>query len=568
MPAADAVPLPPIQSETRSRATRWAAALFSALTLIATYPIASAPAAFSYFTHSDAQLVMWILAWDAHALARSPLNLFNANIFHPARNTLAYSETFLGYLPLSGPILWLRGSPALAFNVVLLFSFAASGFAMYLLARHLTGRHWPAVTAGVVYAFLPYRFVHVPQLQLEAMEWFPLSFLALHLFLEQGRRRHAWGLAAAVLFCAMCCVYYGVFNASALAVAMALLFVLDARARDARKLATLAVAAAGVALLVAPFVVMYTRVSQRSGFERSLTEISERSADWSSYTASGAPLHLALGLGKPAPPHDFLFPGFLALGLGVVGLAALRRRQVAWVYLAVGLFGWGASLGPDGLWGFSIFRPLFETVPVFRGLRQISRYGVLALFSLSVFAGFGCAVIENLWPRRRPVWQVVIATLVFLEVCPAPLRLDRPGGDVLMRIPDTPEVYRWIADRPGDFAILELPLPNPGVIWRNAPYVYWSTVHWHPLVNGYSGFVPPTYLQLRQLLQDFPDGLSRAALVARDVRYIVIHWERFGVGDRPIDAANLDRADWLRRVARFGEAEVFEIQPRLPAGTR
>src|SRR5262245_34871795 len=156
-------------SEPGWRATCAAAALFAALTLVATYPIARAPATSAFFNHSDAQLNMWILAWDAHALARDPRNLFNANIFYPEPRTLAYSETLLGYLPIAGPILWLHGSPALAFNAVLLFSFAASGFGMYLLGCHLTGRYWPAIIGGVVYAFLPYRFVHVPQIQLEAM---------------------------------------------------------------------------------------------------------------------------------------------------------------------------------------------------------------------------------------------------------------------------------------------------------------------------------------------------------------------------------------------------------------
>src|SRR5438067_1396218 len=142
-----------------ARRTLTAAALFVALTVIATYPIVRAPASYAFFNHSDAQLNMWIFAWDAHALQHDPANLFNANIFYPEPRTLAYSETLLGYLPIVGPILWLHGSPALAFNTVLLFSFAASGFAMYLLTRHLTGREWPAIAAGIVYAFTPYRFV-------------------------------------------------------------------------------------------------------------------------------------------------------------------------------------------------------------------------------------------------------------------------------------------------------------------------------------------------------------------------------------------------------------------------
>src|SRR5436190_21568007 len=95
------------------------AALFFGLTLIATYPIVLAPGSFAFFTHSDAQLNMWIMAWDAHALTHHAAHLFDTNIFYPEARTLAYSETLLGYLPIFGPILWLGGSPALANNAVL-----------------------------------------------------------------------------------------------------------------------------------------------------------------------------------------------------------------------------------------------------------------------------------------------------------------------------------------------------------------------------------------------------------------------------------------------------------------
>src|SRR5438067_3329623 len=102
---------------------------------------------------------------------------------------------------------------------------------MYLLARHLSGRHSPAVVAGIVYAFLPYRFVHVPQIQLEAMEWMPLAFLCLHLFVERGALKYAVALGACVVMGTLCCVYYGVFLVVALAIAVAVLAIADDRAR-------------------------------------------------------------------------------------------------------------------------------------------------------------------------------------------------------------------------------------------------------------------------------------------------------------------------------------------------
>jgi len=538
--------------------TTWVFVLFVVLTLAATYPIARAPGQYAYFGHSDALLNMWIMAWDAHALRHDPLNLFNANIFFPEPRTLAYSETLLGYLPLFGPILWLHGSPVLAFNVVLLASFVASGFGMYLLARHLTGQHWPGIVAGIVYAFVPYRFVHIPQIQLEAMEWLPLSFLCLHLFIERGALKYAIALGACIVIGTLCCVYYGVFLVTALTIALPVMAIVDRRLRKARALATLAAVGCVAALLLAPVMGEYSRVHGRIGLERPLEEIASKSADVDSYLASGAPLHQALMGRPPWPPHDYLFPGFLALILALAGAVTRRRQATMLIYAAVGVFCLAASFGPAGLMGLSVYRLLY-LIPVFHGLRQISRFGEVMLFALSVLAAFACAALEPELPsRRRGLWQLAIAALVFLETFAAPLRYDRPGGVPLVRVPDAPPVYTWLAQQPGRFSIIELPL-HFDQMYRDAPYVYWSTLHWHPLVNGYSGFAPPNYASLKGVLQEFPDKLSHEALKQRGVKYLIIHADGWTRWDAPLDPARVKETAWLRPVARFPNVDVFEV---------
>jgi hypothetical protein len=77
---------------------------------------------------------------------------------------------------------------------------------------------------------------------------------------------------------------------------------------------------------------------------------------------------------------------------------------------------------------------------------------------------------------------------------------------------EIPEVYRWLAAKqPGP--IVELPIG----MWENFPYMYFSTYHWLPIVNGWSGFVPPTYMEIVAKLHDLPsqkavDFLSAAGV--------------------------------------------------------
>jgi hypothetical protein len=549
-----------------------AAALFLGLTLMATYPIALAPASYAFFTHSDAQLNMWIMAWDAHALAHDPLNLFNANIFFPEPRTLLYSETLLGYLPIFGPILWLGGSPALANNAVLLFSFTASGIAMYLLARHLTGRHWPAIAAGVAYAFVPYRFVHIPQIQLAAMEWMPLAFLCLHLFVERGDLKYAVGLGASVVMEALCCVYYSAFLAIALVVGAPLLLLTDARGRAWRKLATLALVACLAAVAVAPLFGEYLRVHRTRGLERSLEAIAQKSAVPATYLASTSRLHQRLWATSLPAPRDYLFPGILAVVLAGIAVAAavpsnrssdcvIGRRRIVLTYTAIVIVGLLASLGPQGIGGLSLYRLFYFIVPVFHGLRQTSRFGVLVIFGVSVLAALGAAVLEAPLRRVGAAAPMALAGLVFMELLVAPLRTDRPNGDALMRVPSVPPVYTWLAAQPDTFAILELPYANEAQFWQNASYVYWSTVHWHGLVDAYSGFAPPNYHSLTRILDGFPDEVSRQALLQRDVHYVVVHHDRYEIWNRALNYDRINRTVWLRRAAQFPNVDVFRVEP-------
>jgi hypothetical protein len=542
------------------RTTTRAALLFFALTLIAIYPISASPSTVAFFSHPDAQLNMWIMAWDAHPWRHGLTGFLDANIFWPERGAFAYSESLLGYLPIFGPVLWLGGSLPLAFNLVLIVSFVASGVGMYLLTCELTGRRWPAVVAGIVYAFAPYRLAHIPQIQLEAMEWLPLAFLSLHRFVATGSRRYAAALAACVVMQALCCVYYAVFLATSLVVTMVVLATIDARARAPRTLLTLAIAASAVALVLSPLVFAYVHVHRATGLARSLEDAAERSADAQAYFSSVAHAHLAVMDQSPFIPRDYLFPGVMTLALATLGFITASPRRTA-VYVAVILFSFAVSLGPAVDGGPSVYRAMYAVVPLFHGLRQISRFGVVTLFGLSVLVAYGAATAERcLSGRAGAVAKVLIVAVAFAELLAAPLKRDRIGGDALVPVPRTPPPeYRWLAQQTGDFAVIELPLPIGARLWQNAPYVFWSTVHGHPLVNGYSGFASPGYQNWLTAMFRFPDRASEAMLQANRVRYVVVHWDLFTPFDRPIDRAKLDHASWLRQAVTFGDTDIFQV---------
>src|SRR6187455_2954818 len=137
----------------------------------------------------DTHLYIWTLAWDAHAFLHQPLRIFDANIYYPFANTLAYSENLIGSAFFAAPIIWLTGNLVLAMNLTALLTCVLCGTGAYLLARRLHIGIGGAFVCGLIFAFAPPRFVRMGQLHMTAMQWIPFSLAFLHSYFEQGRRR-------------------------------------------------------------------------------------------------------------------------------------------------------------------------------------------------------------------------------------------------------------------------------------------------------------------------------------------------------------------------------------------
>src|SRR6186997_745784 len=99
------------------------AAAFGVCLLLAiahTWPLALHPSRYSSNDNADAELNTWILAWVEHQLPRDPLHLFDANIFYPAQDALAFSEPLIVPALVGAPLAWAGASPVLVYNVVLI----------------------------------------------------------------------------------------------------------------------------------------------------------------------------------------------------------------------------------------------------------------------------------------------------------------------------------------------------------------------------------------------------------------------------------------------------------------
>lgn len=168
--------------------TWWVALLYAMLTCLFAYPMPLLATSRLFAIGVDTRLFMWALAWDAHAFVHQPLAIFEANTFYPAYHALAFSENFIGSALFGAPILWLTGNPVLMINLVELASAFLCALGAYVLARRAGLDPAGAVLAGLMFGFMPSRFLRIDQLHLTTIQWVPFGLAFLHSYLDCGRR--------------------------------------------------------------------------------------------------------------------------------------------------------------------------------------------------------------------------------------------------------------------------------------------------------------------------------------------------------------------------------------------
>jgi hypothetical protein len=466
----------------------------------------------SIFSHHDPYFSIWRIAWIAHALVTSPFHLFDANIFYPAKDTLAYSDATLLEGLLGAPFLWMHVSPVLVYNVLFLTGFVGSAIAMFVLARHVTGAAGPALVAAAVFTMAPYRLEHVMHLELQWAMFVPLTFWAMHRAIDDRSWRFGVLAGIGIWLQLLSCVYYGVFLAILLVAFVPLLILLSGR-RGIAALPGIAVGAVVAIALSLPYLWPYLSASRAVG-GRDLVEIARYSAHPRNYL-SATSLSLLWGWTSDrwGDRELRLYPGIVAV---LLSLFSISNRSWRWtiLYAAIALFAVDLSFGINGV----AYRWFSDHVGALRGFRSASRFAMLAMCAVAMLAALGTqAIVERrLFMSRTAIVVPFILALLFIDYAHRPMPLSREDLG-------TADLYKVI--RSGDpGVVMELPVATPDRLpgW-DVIYAFWSISHWHPLVNGYSGYHPADYLQTLMAMRTFPDNASIARLQAHDVHYVVLH---------------------------------------------
>jgi len=549
----------------RGPSTAAALGLYAALAVAAFYPQSVRPHDTIAYV-GDSLESAYMVAWNDRQLVLDPLHLFDANILYPSPRSLTFTDHRLLPSVVVAPVLVLSHNPILAYNVAVLLACVLAAMGARRLGTVLGLDPLAAWAAGALYGFHTYQINEAPRLHIVTHGFIAFAVAELLLYLKTGERRRAWTTALCMLLQGLSSNYmllYGSF-------VLGLVTVVALLARPkivASRLPRLAVAGAVAFLLFLPVAWPYIQSAREHSFSRNLPE-----GMGLEHYLSTIPSNVVYGkLGEVRLQQRAAhFLGFLSIALAALALVRSRRATdddgegllpartwvpaaaamaVLFILLSLGkdvdVLGHRVSPGP--------YRLVHAFVPGFQLVRIPERLGLIAMLFVGLLAGRGLMHVRAAGGRWTAVLLALAIPLEHLSPLPHTERL--PVGR------DIPEVYRYLARMPVQAAV-EVPPHGEGLVRRETLDAYFSTVHWKPLVLGYTAYPPLLSRMMRRAAVDFPDAWSRQALARVGATTIIVH---HGRRTSPDFEARLDKAvaaGQLIREKRFEgpSAHLFESQ--------
>jgi hypothetical protein len=445
----------------------------------------------------DPLFVTWVMGWVARhltALLGGDLGAFarmwDAPIFAPEAQTLAYSEHFTGQTVLALPVWLAGGGPIAAYNAAFLASYWLSAVGTFVLVRALTGHTAAALVAGTLFGFNAYRVLSVSHLHTLSAQWVPFVLAGLLVFARSGSRWALAGAALAYVATAWSSLYHLAYFSPCIGLFALIVLARHDGWRRPASVRALVLAGIAIVLLVVPFLRPYMQVQQALGITRLRSEVEMFSLPLEAYLNSGWQLVPMLTLAaaailtwRPARPAAWVVPFF-----------------AAWAVLAFWL-----SLGPTPRWLSEplgvpgLYTLLLDYVPGFSGLRVASRFAMVLMLALSVLAGLAVAAVAI---SRRRLAAAMAAAAIAIQVglfASFPLTRDTPMGvGPLQPVPASldpagpvaPIYHRLRAATDPTAVVVELPF---GELAYELRYMFFGLAHERRLLNGYSGVFPPSY---------------------------------------------------------------------------
>jgi hypothetical protein len=474
-------------------------ALYLLATVVLTYPlIVHLDNRWLAYRDVDTYSKLWDHWWLARTLSTGqPLN-YTRDLFYPTGLDLTFHSISWTTTILIGLLAPLLGNIA-AYNFNILFAVFTSAYAAYLLIRTLVQHRGAAWLGGLIFSFVPYHMAHTAgHPDLTQMAAIPLAILFFTRALTRSSLR--WAVLAAVMVGLVCFTGLYLFEFTIITLLPAFIYTAFTQKRWRAPRFWLAIVVFGLAsaLFTSPRVVPLLRspdalssvIEEKYSADTLQTDLlayltpSHFNPIFASYVNEIA---ARFEMNRKWPAYLGLIPIILII------LAATWRksRLVVWSWLLLGLFFLVMSLGPVLRFNGQIYKEInlpygwLEWLPFIRIVARPDYFVLGLLLPLAVVAAIGCdRCLGALDQRRRAqaALLIVLTAVLLFEYWNG----SYPGFELSVH-----PIYQQLAQEPGDFAIIDLPMGRR----ESKDYTFDQTIHQRPIVEGLSGRTPPEAYQ-------------------------------------------------------------------------
>lgn len=545
-------------------------------------------------------VVAWIMNWNIHAITSLIWPFFDANIFYPYHNTLAYSDLLLSSSILAMPFFMLFHEPELPSNITFLSSLILLGFFSYLLVFYITKNFLASILSGLLIIFSPVVLDKRYHLQILAIEWVPLTILFFIRFIYSKKYKF-------LIFSLLCFIiqtynsfmpgYFLIISYIGIIISFFVFQRKTIMAVLTKKTLFLFILSF---FLILPITIPYFQVSHQFHFVRDIRET----------------IHLALqpedllvtnDLSRLKPILSFfdnsmypktaeIKPGFLGLVFTLLTLFSIgygikvfkynnhkSKNALVLTFLGTGLFGLILSLGPAlHLGRLTIHHPFliplpyglfYYLLPGFQGIRDSSRFEMLFVLFMAIAIGI---VIDKVLKNRSTFAKLIIYMIILVGIIG---EFTHIPFEKTYTFENFPPVYSWIRKHtPKNAVIAEVPIYN----WDNNPFgdnrevlrEYFSTIHFRKLISGGSGFSPPPWQEFAKYeFNNFPLTGSVEKIKKYGANYLIVHADEFEILNRENYKAgshvvwssnyvinNLSQNQSLQFVVKEGNSYVYKFK--------
>jgi len=500
---------------------------------------------FTTIESNDGRLLAYSVCWDIHKLLTDPFHIFQATIFFPHKNTLVYSEHVIGTSILGIPV-WLLtgGNPAATFNFLMISGYVLNAWFTFLLIRKLVHRNMIAFLGAFINGYCSYRLLNFAHLQNAIVFYIPLCLLFFYNYLENKKGKYLIGIFLCLFMQSMSSWYHMVFILLMFFLFTGYYYFFEKKLSiaDLKKITGIFLL---TFLLLLPFALPYLKFNKEVNSAYSMSEII--SADFggyfipSPYTYGNQFFYNYWGITKSRWSENFNFIGYSVLLFSFLGIfewyrdeentTRIRFRKDRSVFLWTAIVFFIFSLGPylfinDHQTHIKLpYFFIFKLLPPIRFLRGVARYSTVVFLMMAVLASYGLAAFRITNPWHQRIMYLVVFSLLVVEFAPQP-RYDRFSD-----MSKTPEVYQRIKNDPSIEAIVELPIDvGP---FTTTKYEYYGAIHLKPMLNGYSGYEPPTYSLYKNLFKTPINQFSCSVLLKLGITDLLCNPEY----KEPVDTA-------------------------------